>query len=76
MQIKEALLAGAKDAKGRFRVIRGVGLRGLPTDVYNPILEGYFLGGLLVWVGGIAWVCLRIVLQYEGARKNSATRNR
>lgn len=76
MQIKEALLASAKDPKGGVGVIRGIGLRGLPTNIDDPILEGYFLSGLLVWVGGIGWICLRTVMQYEGARKNSTTRNR
>ena len=57
MQIKKALLAGAKDPKGRFRVIRGIGFGGLPTDIQHPILEGYFLGDLLVWVVGGSWLC-------------------
>ena len=65
MQIKKALLAGAKDPKGRFRVIRGIGLGGLPADVEHPVLKGYFLGDLLVWVGSVAWICLRITLDQQ-----------
>jgi hypothetical protein len=62
VQIKKALLAGAKDPKGRFRVIRGIGFGGLPTDIQHPILEGYFLGDLLVWVVG-AGICLNMTVQ-------------
>lgn len=76
MQVKEALLAGAKNSKGGFRVIRGIGLSGLPADVDYPILGGYFLAGLLVLIGGAAGICLNITVQQEGTRNNSATRNR
>jgi hypothetical protein len=64
MQVKQALIAGTKDPERRFRFIRGIGFSGLPTDVHYPILGGYFLGGLLVWVGSYR-VCLNITLQQE-----------
>jgi hypothetical protein len=48
VQIKNALLTGTKDSKRRFRVIRGIGFGGLPTEIQYPVLECDFLGGLLV----------------------------
>jgi hypothetical protein len=64
MQVEKALLTRAKDSKRRFRVIRGIGLGGLPADVEHPVLKGYFLGDLLVWVVG-AGICLNMTVQQE-----------
>ena len=66
MEVKKALFARAKDAKGRLGIICCIGLIHLTIEVHNPVLGGQFLS-LSAVASGALWPALSAQAQAQAS---------